>query len=214
MRPPSRRLAPQGQNHQAAPRGRRGAASGEQGTPPPSPPQFIGGRGPAGETAAPHPPRGAVAPGGGTPQQRQARPCARRPRWTARTLPHYPLPTGDRMEAPKKGANEAAHSEAGLGQAAERTGARRSPPPPRHSDPLAADRAAPGAHGRLTTPTARVYPRGARRRRRVTGTGARSHPTGQGGGEQRRGPFSPPSPPRSPPGRRAAGAPALCPPRG
>ena len=88
------------------------------------------------------------------------------------------------------------------------------PPPSRHTDPAAADRAAPGAHGRPSTPTARVYPRGARQRQRVTGTGARGHPTGQVGGEQRRGPPSPQSPPRSPPGLWAAGAPALCPPRG
>ena len=34
-----------------------------------------------------------------------------------------------------------------------------SPFPPRLGDPLVADRAAPGAHGRAATLTARVYPR-------------------------------------------------------
>ena len=63
-----------------------------------------------------------------------------------------------------------------------------SPPPPCHTDPPATDRAALGAHDRTATPTARVYPRGVRWRRRVTGTGATGHFTGQGGGEQRRGP--------------------------
>ena len=92
-----------------------------------------------------------------------------------------------------------------------RTMARRSPPPslppPRRIDPLAADRAAPEAHRRPPTPTARVYSEGARRRQRMAG----QHVTGQGGGERRSGPPSPP-PPRSPPGLRAAGAPTLRPP--
>ena len=44
--------------------------------------------------------------------------------------------------------------------------------------PLAADRAAPDARGRPATPTARVYPGGARRRQRMAGR----RPTGRGGG--------------------------------
>ena len=126
--------------------------------------------------------------------------------------PHTPaLPATDRQRngGTQEGANGAAHSEAGLGKAGARTRARSSPPP-RHTDPPAADRAAPDAHGRPATPTAQAYPKGARRRQRMTGAGATGHPTGQGGGEHRTSPPSPP--PRSPPGLRAAGAPALRPP--
>ena len=66
MRPPSRRLAPQGQNHQAAPPRPSGSGVRGPGDPPlPPPPQPMGGRRPAGETAAPRPPGGAAAPGGG-----------------------------------------------------------------------------------------------------------------------------------------------------
>ena len=75
------------------------------------------------------------------------------------------------------------------------------PPPPPRTDMLAADRAAPDANGRLT-PTARVYPGGARWRRRMPGR----HPTGRGGGGRRSGPLPPP------PGLRAAGAPIPHPP--
>ena len=113
--------------------------------------------------------------------------------------PHAPtLPAADRPQnsGAQDGANGAAHSEAGSGKSG---GANRgeeitSPlPPPRRTDPLAADRAAPDAHGRPATPTARAYPRGGRRRQRMT----RRHPTGQGGGERRSGPPFPP-PPASP----------------
>ena len=94
----------------------RGAASGDL-CPPPSPPlpaqeQTRAGR----RDSGPAPPRGGRSTrGGGTPRPRQARPRAKRPRWTARTIPHYPLPP---------------NSEAGLGKAGARTRARRSLPPP------------------------------------------------------------------------------------
>ena len=67
------------------------------------------------------------------------------------------------------------------------------PSPPRRTDPLAAHRAAPDARGRPATPTARVYPRGARRKQRMAG----GRPTGRGGGGRWGGPPIPP--PRSPP---------------
>ena len=201
MRPPSRRLAPQSQNHQAAPPRPSGGGVRGPGDPPLSPPpQPKAGRRPARETAAPHPPVGAAAPGGGTPQPRHAQPRAKHPRWTARTLPHYPLPTDNVTGAPR---NDAAHSEAGLEKAGARTGERRSPPPPRHTDPLAADRATPGAHGGPANQTARVYPRGARRRQRVTG----------GRGAAARPPLPPPLPPLLPhPASRGGAGPP--PPRG
>ena len=217
MRLPSRRRVPGGQNHQAAPPWPSGGGVRGPGDPSlsPPPPQPMGGRWPARGTAAPHPPGGAAAPGGGetaaaaSAAARQAPPVDR---------PHTPaLPAADRQEnsGTQEGANEATHSEAGLGKAGKRTRARRSlPPPPRHTDLPAADRTAPGAHGRPATPTARACPRGARRRPRMTGTGATGHPKGQGGGEQRRGSPSPPCSPSSPAGLRAARAPALRPPPG
>ena len=209
MRPPSPWLAPQGQNHQAAPpRGRRGAASGYQGTPPSPPPPSPWANGGRPERQRPrNRPGGPLQPGGGH--------RGRSKRGRAPGAPGGPpaLPTADRQRTggTQEGANEAAHSEAGLGRAGERTGARRSLPPPPAT--LTGTRPAPTAarQPRLHC-TERVYPRGARRRRTVTGTGATGHPTGKGAGEQRRGPPSPPSPPRSPPacgprGRRPSAPP-------
>ena len=80
MRPPGRRLAPEGQNHQAAPPWMSGGGVSGPGDPRPPLPQPMGGRRPAGEMAAPHPPGGAAAPRGGTPQPRQAQLRAKRPR--------------------------------------------------------------------------------------------------------------------------------------
>ena len=65
------------------------------------------------------------------------------------------------------------------------------PPPPRRTDPLAADQAAPDARGRPATPRARVYTGGARRRQRMAGR----RPMGRGGGEA----APPPTPPAPPP---------------
>ena len=76
-----------------------------------------------------------------------------------------------------------------------------SPPPTRRTDPLAADRAAPDAHGRQATPTARVYPGG------MDGRPTPGRAGGRGAAEQ-----PPLPPPRFPPGLRAAGAPAPHPP--
>ena len=121
------------------------------------------------------------------------------------------LPTDNRTAAPRKAQTERPTQRPAWGT----WGADQSeenppplPPPPRRTDPLAADRAAPDAHGRPATPTARVCPRGARRRQRMTGVGATGHAKGQGGGKQQSGPASPPPtlPPR-PASRRSAGPP-------
>ena len=151
------------------------------------------------ETAAPHPPprRGRCTRGEGALRPRQA-PLVNSPHARA-------LPVADRLQTggAQDGANRAAPSEAGLGRAGARTRAGGLPPPPsppRRTDPLAADRAAPDAHGGPATPTARVYPRGGRQRQRMAGR----RPTGRGGGGQR---SSPPGPPPAPPPRlRAIGA--------
>ena len=210
MRPRTRRLAPQGQNHQAAPpRPSGGGVRGPGGSPLSLPPRPKSGRRPAGETAAPHPPGGAAAPRGGRPRPRQVRPRTKRPWWTARTLSHYPLPTDNGTAAPRKAQTERPTQRPAWGR--RRRGPGRgdhSPPPsppPRHTDPQAADRAAPNAHGLPATPTAPVYPRGARRRQRMTGAGATGHQTGKGGGEQRTAPPPPPPPlPPRPASRRSA----------
>ena len=99
MRPPSRRLAPQGQNHLAAgPRPSEGGVS-RPGDPPPQPKR---GRRPARETAAPHPPGGALHPGGGHRSCSKRSRARKRPQWTARTHPQYPLPTDNGTAAPRK----------------------------------------------------------------------------------------------------------------
>ena len=207
MRPPSRRLAPQGQNHQAA---------GDQGTPPPPPPPpspwADGGR--LGRQR-PRTPGGRAAPGGGTPRPRQARPRAKRPWWTTGSLPHYPLPTGNGPAVLRNAQTKRPTLVPAWRRRGDRPGREDLPaPPPRHTDPPVANRAAPGAHGCPATWTARVYPGGARQRGRVAETGAAGHPTGQRAESSGAAPPPPPSPPRSPPGLRAAGAPTLRPPRG
>ena len=210
MRPPSRLLAPQGQNHQAAPpRPSRGCVTGP-GDPPSSPPrQPMGRRRPAGETAAPHPPRGAAAAGGGTPQLRQAQPRAKRPRWTARTFPHYWLPTGNGTAAPRNAQTKRPtlvpaweRQESGPG--------RGDPPPPlatltnrRPTGPRPAPTAARQPRLHMYTPGGAPETKGDR----DAGHGP-SHGAG-GWGAAARPPLPPPSAPRSPPGLRAAGAPAL-----
>ena len=198
MRPPSRRLAPGAGTARPPPLGRQGAAPGDQRAPPtppppsPSGPRADGGR-PKRRRPRTPPRRGRCTRGEGALRSRQAPPVNRR---------HAPaLPAADRWRTggAQDGANGAAPSEAGLGKAGARTRAGGfppppSPPPPRRTDPLAADRAAPDARGRPATPTARVYPGGARRRQRMAGR----RPTGRGGGGRRSGPPTPP-PPRSPP---------------
>ena len=116
-----------------------------------------------------------------------------------------PLLADGRTGGAQDGADRAALSEAGPGK----TGARiraggfpPPPPPPRHTDPLAADQAAPDARGRLATPTARVYPGGG-----TPGT-TDFRPTPDRGGAA----APPPPPPLPPPSLGTTGA-TLRPPR-
>ena len=201
MRPPSRRLAPGAGTARLPPLGRQGAAPGDQMGPPHSPPLPLrpkSGQGQTKRMAAPHPPRrGCCTQAEGAPRPRQAPPMNR---------PHAPaLPTADRRRTSgaQDGANKAAPSEAGLGKARARTMAGRSLPPPsrpRRTDPLAADRAVPDAHCRPATPTARVYPEGARQGQRMAGRRLTS--AGAGGGRA----APPPPPPTASPSLRATGA--------
>ena len=199
MRPPSRRLAP-GAGTARPPRGCQRAAPGDQRAPPTPPPLPLRpkkGLRQTEETAAPHPPqRGNCTRDEGAPRPRQAPPVNR---------PHAPaLPAAGRRRTSgaQDGAHGAAPSEAGLGKAGAHNRAGGFPPPPsppRRTDPFAADRAAPYAHGRPATPTAQVYPGRARRRQRMAGR----CPTGRGGGGRR---SAPPPPPAPPPSLRATGA--------
>ena len=176
MRPPSRQLAPWGLNRRTA-----------------SPRQSGGGvRGPEPPPLSPHPPpaqeRAEPDPGGQRPRKPPGEAAAPRKGDTAAAAsaaahqappvnrPHAPalLATDrPRNSGAQDSANEAAHSEAGLGKAGARTRATRSLPPslppPRRTDRLAAVRGPPDAHGRAATPTARVYPGGVPRRQRMAG---------------------------------------------
>ena len=199
MRPPSRQLAPGAGTARLPPLGHQGAAPGDQRAPPTPPPSPSGPRADGGRPKRRRPrtpPREAAAPG-----VRGHRSRGKRPRGTARILPPCPLPTDGGPAGAQDGANGTAPSEASQGKAGARTRARGFPPPfrlpPRRTDPLAADRAAPDAHGRSATPTAVVYPEGAHRRQRMAGR----RPTGRGGGGRR---ISPPDPPL--PSLRATGA--------
>ena len=168
------------------PLGRQGTAPGDQRAPPtPPPPSPSGPRADGGRPKRRRPrtpPRmGRCTRGEGAPRPRQAPPVNR---------PHAPaLPAADRRRTggAQDGTNGAAPSGAGLGKAGARTRVGGSPPPfppPRRTDPLAADRAAPDARGRPATLTARVYPGGGRRRQQMAG----QHPTGRGGGGRQSSP--------------------------
>ena len=199
MRPPSRQQASGAGTARPPPLGRQGAAPGDQRAPPTLPPLPLrpkSGQRQIEETAAPHPlRRGRCTRGEGAPRPRQAPPV---------NLPHAPaLPPADRRQtgAAQDSANGAAPSKAGLGKAGARTRAGGLPPPPPPScrtEPLAAHRAAPDARIRPATPTARVYPGGARPRQRMAGR----RPTGRGGGGRRSAP-PPPAPPPQLEGHRS-----------
>ena len=197
MRPPSRQLAPGPGTARPPPLGRRGAAPGDQ-RPPPTPPPLPlrpkSGRRQTEETAAPHPPRrGRYTRGQGAPRPRQAPPVNR---------PHAPaLPAAGRRRTGRfqDGAHRVAPSEAGLGKTGARTRAG-FPPPPRRTDPLAADRAAPDARGRPATPTAR------RRPPRHAGDNIWQADARGGGRMGGGGAAPPPPPPAPPPSLRATGA--------
>ena len=82
MRPPSWQLDPRSRTTRPPPRGRQGAASGDQGTPLFPPPSAARGRAEAGRTySGPASPRGGrCTQGGGAPKPRQAQPRVKRPR--------------------------------------------------------------------------------------------------------------------------------------
>ena len=158
MRPPSRRLAAQGRNHLAAgPRPSEGGVSRPGDPPPPAQARTETGQ----RDSGPAPPGGGTTHGGGAPQLQQAQPRAKRPQWTARTHPQYPLPTDNGTAAPRKAQTKRPTLRPAWGRQGRGPGREDlPPPPPRHTGPLAADQAVPGAHGRPATPTACVYPRG------------------------------------------------------
>ena len=152
---------------------------GTRGPPPHPPPSHSGPRADGGgpKKQRPHtPPEEAAAPGvrghHGRGRHPHALPAAGRQR------------TGDAQD----GANEAALSEAGPGKTGARTRAGGlPPPPPRRTDPSAADRTAPDARGRPATPTARH------------GGNGRQADARRGGGAGGRPPRPPP--PAPPPAR-------------
>ena len=102
-----------------------------------------------------------------------------------------PLPADGGPAAPRTAQTERPYQMPARGRRGREPGHEVPPPlpqpPPRRTGPSAADGTAPAARGRPATPTARVYPRGARRRQRMAG----QRPTGRGGG----GSAHPPPPP-------------------
>ena len=189
--------------------------------PPFSPPPPAHGRLEADRRAAPHPPKRAAAPRGGTPQPRRAQPHAKRPQWAAHSLLQCPLPTRGSAPAPLA-ATKRRHlgmrrrsgppwCPPGEGGGTDR-GKETSPPHPRQIDPPAADQIEPGAQGCPATRAERIYREGGRRGRRGTGTGATGHLSRAGGWGTAARPPSPlfPTPPPRPPGHGGAGPPT-CP---
>ena len=159
----------------------RGRRQGTRGPPPPPPPPPSGPRADGGRPKKRRPrtpPEEAAAPGMRGHHGRGRRPHA------------LPAAGRQRTGGAQDGAKGAAPAEAGPGKTGARGWGGSPPPPPRRTDPLAADRTAPDARGRPATPTARVYPGGARRRQRMAGR----RPTGRAGGRA-----APPSPPPPPP---------------
>ena len=172
--------------------------------PPPPLPSGGGARGPEGPPHSPPPPSnsGQRADGGrpkkrrpGTPPEEAAAPGVRGHHGRGRRPHALPAAGRRRTGVPRDGANGAALSEAGLGKTGRKPGRGGSPPlpppPPCRTHPLAANQAAPDARGHSATPTARVYPGGARRRQQMAGR----RPTGRGGGQGGGPPKPPPRPP-------------------
>ena len=115
---------------------------------------------------------------------------------TAEAGAHTPclLPADSGPATPRKAQTERPYQLPARGRRGREPGRGGPPPlpstPPRRTDPSAADRTAPDARGRPATPTARVYPGGARQGQRKAGR----RPTGRGGGGA-----APPAPPPHPP---------------
>ena len=121
MRPPSRRLAPGGDRQAAPPRLSGGGARGPEAPPPCPPPLPLrprSGRRQIEETAAPHPPEEAAAPGVRGQHGRGKRPHA------------LPAASRRRTGGAQDRANGAAPSEAGPGTTGARPRAGGFPPPP------------------------------------------------------------------------------------
>ena len=164
MRPPSRWLAPgAGTAMPPPPRPSGGGARGPEGPPqsPLPPPSQAQERTEAdGRNGGPAPPlKRPLHPGcGGTTAEAGAHtPC--------------PLPAHGGPAAPRTAQTEQPFQRPARGRRGRepgRGGSTSLPPPPRRTEPLAADRTAPDARGRPATPTARVYPGGARRRQQMT----------------------------------------------
>ena len=180
----------------AVPRGRDRHAA------PPPWPSGGGARGPEGPPHSPPPPtqaherteadrrNGGPAP----PQKRPLHPRCRGTTAEAGARMPRPLPADGGPAAPRTAQTERPYQRPARGRRGREPGRGGSPPPPppppRRTGPSAADRTAPDARGRPASPTARVYPGGARRKQRMAGR----RPTGRGGGGA-----APPAPPCSPP---------------
>ena len=232
--PPGGRLPPQDQNHQAAPlRPSGGGARGPGGdcgepphppTPPPPPspaPPPASGRPEAGRRdSGPAPPRGAAASGGGGSQSRGERSCA--PSAVGRPPAHSRI-TCSRPAAQRRGlgprrkggTQECADEAVALAPAWGRRESRPwrgdlSPPTPA----TLTHRRPNGLQPAPTTawqPWLNVYTRGGcAREEGEQGQGPRAIPEGRGVGNS--GAIPPPSPPHSPRGLQATGAPAPHPP--
>ena len=142
MRPPSRRLAPQDRNHQAAPwRPSGGGVTGPGGdcgeppppTPPPPlfPPPQAHGRPEAGRRdGGPAPPRGGHCTKKGETTAAASAAARQVPPVDRPLTPALPAADRQRNGGTQECTSEAAHCGASLGKARERTVARRPLPPP------------------------------------------------------------------------------------
>ena len=182
MRPPADGWPPGRGPPCCPPSAARGRGKGTRGPPPTPPPSPSGRRADGGRPKKRRPrspPEEAAAPGVRGHHGRDKRPHA------------LPAAGRRRTGGAQDGANGATPSEAGPGKTGARTRAGGSPPPPRRTAPLAADRTAADASGRPATPTAQVCPGGERRRQLMAGR----RPTGWGaGGRPPNPPFAPPHP--------------------
>ena len=194
MRPPIRRLAPQGQNHQAAPPQTSGGGVRGPGDPPfsPPPPKPIGGRTSAGETEALHPPERAAAPGGGHHSRGKR---SRAPSAPGRPPAHSRItrcrPATERRHPGMRKQSGPLWCQPGEGGGADRGEGTTSPPPATLTNRRpAGPRLAPGK------PDSKCIPQGGAPER----DGGHGPPQGAGGrGAAARPPLPPPSPPPPPP---------------
>ena len=131
MHPPSWRLAPQGQNHQAAPPRPSGGGVRGPGDPPlSSPPPAHWADGGRPERRRPRTPRGCRCTRGGDTTAAASAAACQAPPVDRLLTPALPAADRQRNGGPQECANEAAHSSASLGKAGEQNRPRRPPPPP------------------------------------------------------------------------------------